>query len=140
MVEQDKDSHSQEIEALKKQFTAEKDELSESLREQHDREKQNLQQANQLAVHTLREKLQHKNQCNLERVRLEQNRKMADLQVELLAEFERDKKNLHEEHELEIQTRRDRMEKLMAERNIEVSFVSTVRVVMATSLPRFAQV
>ena len=65
--------------------------------------------------------LEQQNQQMADQLRSEYNTKMADQQVELMAEYERDKKSLYEEGELEIRRYQDQMNIMIANRRNEVS-------------------
>ncbi len=122
LIEEHRKLHKQELALLGQRLGAEREQLAAAMGEHHQQEKQDLQEANRLAVEALREAMRLQSQQQLEEVRLQHGRKMADLQVELAAEHEREKKSLRGECGLEIQRHRGQVEKLLAERNKEVSF------------------
>ena len=120
LVEEQQQLHRRALDVLNQQSVAEREQLRASLKEQHEWERGESQRANQLAVEALREALQQQGQQQLEQERLEHGRKMADLQVEMTAQHDREKSSLREEGILEIKKHRDQLEKLLAERRNEV--------------------
>lgn len=120
LIKQQKQSHSQELEMLQTKFSAEKKDLSMELEEQHAMELRDLQHANKLAVEALREMLGQQRQEMLEQARLTHKREMAEMRVEILSEYEKEKERLNREQEVEIQHYQKQIEVLLAERKKEV--------------------
>jgi hypothetical protein len=100
---------------------SEREELAASLRERHHEEKEEMQTANQLAVEALQRSLLLQGQQEVEQVEREYAMKMADLQVVLTAEHEKEKKSVRAKCEAEIHKHREQTEKLLTERKKEVS-------------------
>lgn len=121
VVKQQVQLHRQQLEVMGKRLTAEREQLVGHLEEKHHQQQVDLQQANQIAVEALRRILEQQNQQMADQLRSEYDTKMADQQVELMAEYERDKKNLCEEVELEIRRHEDQINILIANRRNEVS-------------------
>ena len=115
-----KQIYSQDLDALEKQFILDKEQLAKSLKDQHGRQYKEIQQAHQLAVQSLREILQHQSLEQLEEAQAEHSRKMAELQVDLSAEHDREKKTLRDEHEMEARKHQEQIKKLMAEKDNQV--------------------
>lgn len=120
-VEEERQSHSKELAALGRQLAGEREELAASLVERHQKEKEEMQLANQMAVETLRKSLLLQGQQQVEQVEREYAIKMADLQVDLTVEHDKEKRTLRAKCEVEIQKHREQTEKLLAERRNEVS-------------------
>ena len=121
LVEEERQSHSKELAALGRRLAGEREELAASLGERHQKDKEEMQMANQMAVETMRKSLLLQGQQQVGQVEREYSMKMADLQVDLTAGHEREKRSLRAECEAEIQKHREQTERLLAERRNEVS-------------------
>ena len=119
-------THKIELEKLRQQSVAERESLRAEMAERHQKEREDAQCANQLAVEALKQSLQLQGQEEMERERQQHNRRMANLQVELREDHEKEKRDLRKESALEIQKHQKQVEKLLAERIKEVSIVCGV--------------